>query len=254
MLVLSRGLEDKVVFPNLGITVEILRINGNRVRIGVDAPEDVRILRHELADTYSEQLSAGAASARSGSESHRLRNQLNVAHVALGLAEKQLNAGLQDKALETLRRAVKQFDVLDSSMDQPARPDRSSNKDRPRTLLVEDDENESELLAGYLRMSGFEVDTATDGLQAMLYLGRHDCPDLVLLDMNMPRMDGMSAIRSIRGNADLQTMRVFAVTGVAAEESQVELGPNGVDRWFRKPIKPQVLVDSMREILGLVVA
>ena len=53
MLVLSRGPTDKIVFPNLDITVEILRIGRNRVRVGIDAPKDVRVLRHELADEQS---------------------------------------------------------------------------------------------------------------------------------------------------------------------------------------------------------
>ena len=58
MLVLSRGLTDKIIFPNLDITVEILRIAGNKVRVGIDAPEDVRVLRHELVD---EQSGTGAS-------------------------------------------------------------------------------------------------------------------------------------------------------------------------------------------------
>ena len=49
MLVLSRRQDDKIVFPNLGITVEILKIAGRSVRMGVEAPSDVRVLRHELA-------------------------------------------------------------------------------------------------------------------------------------------------------------------------------------------------------------
>ena len=50
MLVLSRKESDRIVFPTLGITVELLRIRGNTARIGIDAPADVPVLRHELAD------------------------------------------------------------------------------------------------------------------------------------------------------------------------------------------------------------
>lgn len=48
MLVLSRRKDDRVLFPNLGISVHILRVDGNRVRIGVEAPPEVKVLRHEL--------------------------------------------------------------------------------------------------------------------------------------------------------------------------------------------------------------
>ena len=50
MLVLSRGRNDKVLFPELNITVEILNITGNKVRLGITAPPDVSVLRHELVD------------------------------------------------------------------------------------------------------------------------------------------------------------------------------------------------------------
>ena len=50
MLVLSRSREQKIVFPTLGISVEILQIAGNRVRVGIDAPADITVHRHEVAE------------------------------------------------------------------------------------------------------------------------------------------------------------------------------------------------------------
>jgi carbon storage regulator CsrA len=49
MLVLSRKVKDKIVFPTLGISLHILRIAGNRVAVGIDAPSDIPVLRHEIA-------------------------------------------------------------------------------------------------------------------------------------------------------------------------------------------------------------
>jgi carbon storage regulator CsrA len=48
MLVLSRSKTEKIVFPGLGITIEILGVSGNRVRVGVDAPRDIQVLRSEV--------------------------------------------------------------------------------------------------------------------------------------------------------------------------------------------------------------
>jgi carbon storage regulator CsrA len=57
MLVLSRSFQEKIVFPSLGISVEVLRINGNKVKIGVEAPTDIPVHRHEVADRiYREGL------------------------------------------------------------------------------------------------------------------------------------------------------------------------------------------------------
>ena len=57
MLVLSRNSHQKIVFPTLGISVEILQITGNKVRLGIDAPEDIPVHRKEVADRiYREGL------------------------------------------------------------------------------------------------------------------------------------------------------------------------------------------------------
>ena len=57
MLVLSRGNRERIVFPSLGISIEIIKIAGNRVRVGIDAPSDIAVHRSEVADrVYREGL------------------------------------------------------------------------------------------------------------------------------------------------------------------------------------------------------
>lgn len=249
MLVLSRGPEDKIVFPNLGITVEILRVDGHRVRVGVDAPKNIRILRHELVDTLNGELQSEAERKADSKRTHDFRNRLNSAQLSLSLMEKQIDRGMHDEALASLHKAIREIDQLDGNAEAKADDDSAgkSVNSVPRALLVEDDSNECELLAGYLRMSGYEVETAQDGLQAMVQLARRDRPDVVLLDMHMPRMDGPKTVKSIRLNPDYRGVKVFAVTGSQPEEMDVEIGPRGVDRWFQKPIRPQELVDSLND-------
>lgn len=260
MLILSRGLNDKVVFPKLGITVEVLRIAGSRVRVGIDAPKSVRVLRHELEqydDAVDEAVEQAAAS---GLDMHALRNRLNSASLALGLAEKQINAGCTSDALRNMRRAIAEFDRLEKEAQGDAPHESGEMTDgahapgSPRALLIDDDANETELLAGFLQMSGFKVDTAGDGVQAMVHLGNAVLPDVVLLDMHMPRMDGAETVRAIRQTPELQDLPLFAVTGAASDDMPVTVGREGVNRWFRKPIKPQTLVNSINEELGLTVA
>jgi DNA-binding response OmpR family regulator len=119
-----------------------------------------------------------------------------------------------------------------------------------RALVVEDDAKECEWLAGYLRLTGFEVDTAADGLHAMVHLAKHDRPDIVLLDMKMPRFDGSKTVSAIRQNPDYRAMKIFAVTGTDQGETSVTIGPQGVDRWFRKPVDPEQLVSAIQSELN----
>ncbi len=258
MLVLSRGPQDKIVFPNLGITVEILRVDGHRVRVGVEAPKDIRILRHELTNTLNGELRSKAEREAESAKAHDFRNRLNSAQLSLSLMEKQLDRGMHDEALASLHTAIHEIDQLDGNVAVRAGGNSVAealegelSNPLPRALLVEDDSNECELLAGYLRMSGYEVETAQDGLQAMVQLARRDRPDVVLLDMHMPRMDGPKTVKSIRLNPDYRGVKVFAVTGSQPGAMNVEIGPRGVDRWFQKPIRPQELVDSLNDELLL---
>ncbi len=250
MLVLSRRQDDKIVFPNLGITVEILKIAGRCVRIGVEAPPDVRVLRHELADKLAQSTSS-PITAQAKSRDHRLRNRLNKATIGLQLAQKQLELGQLDGADQTLAKVLSEFQTLDDDLGKKgAHPKSAAVR---RALLVEDDANESELLAGYLRLSGFNVDTACDGYDALEYLSEHSQPDIVLLDMQMPRYDGPSTVSAIRCNPQYSGLRVFAVSGRVADEMGVAIGPTGVDRWFRKPLNPQTLVDELNRDMQLTV-
>ena len=249
MLVLSRGLTEKIVFPNLDITVEILRIAGNKVRVGIDAPQDIRVLRHELVD----EQSGTEVSTKTSRLSHELCNRLNTANLALHLLQRQLAAGLAEEAETTLQMALRELDTLNETIGGKADAQPNADQKLPpcRALLVEDDANESELLAGYLQMSGFDVDRAVDGLQAMVYLSRHRSPDIVLLDMQMPRMNGPKTVSSIRSNPTYRDVKIFAVTGTPQAECGVPIGTQGVDRWFSKPINPQELVDVMNRDLTM---
>jgi two-component system, OmpR family, response regulator len=275
MLVLTRGIQDKVLFPNIGVSIEILRVRGDKVRLGIDAPDDVKVLRHELAESADLRESpskpnlACAWQEPSSQALHQWRNRLHGASLAMTLAQKQFDLGQTEAASSSLQHALHEFDLLDHEMARhetkwesrrPTQseynlPESSSSSEsprenrRPRALLVEDNANESELLTAYLNLSGFDVDCAADGYQAVIYLARHETPDIVLLDMLMPRLDGPTTIRSIRSNPDLADVKVFAVSGSDQEALGVRTGPGGVDGWFSKPINPQRLVHEIQQTL-----
>jgi len=247
MLVLSRRPNEKIVFPHLGITVEILHVKGNSVRVGVDAPTSIKVYRHEVA----EQLAATPETPPSPplpppTMTHRVRNRLHVAALALHLVQRHLEEGMAQDAENILKMALNEFGALEKELAGGGTAgDSPSQRILRHALLVEDDANESQLLAGFLRMSGFRVDTANDGCDALDYLSSHQRPDVVLLDMHMPRCGGAETISAIRRDPTLRDLKVFAVSGVSRDEANVPIGPQGVDRWFSKPIDPQRLVEEI---------
>jgi carbon storage regulator CsrA len=241
MLVLSRRPNEQIVFPTLAVTIEVCSVNRNVVRIGIDAPPSVSILRKELADN-----STGVEGLERKSERHRLRNRLHTATLAVHLAQKQLQAGLDTEADATLTEAMREFSALEEQLEA-----KSANADRIiRALLVEDNSNESALLAEFLRLHGVKVETACDGQEALDYLQSHDRPDVILLDMRMPRCDGATTVAAIRRNTAYEGLKVFAVSGTNPEECSIEAGIQGIDRWFTKPVNPRKLVDELHQSLN----
>jgi carbon storage regulator CsrA len=243
MLVLSRRPNDKICFPNLGISVGVLRVDGNNVRLGIEAPKDVKVLRHELAERF--EAGVAAAEKTNAKLSHDMRNRLNTATLALHLTQQQLKLGRAEDAQTTLEKAFREIQALDTELGNlPSQINPDVNEKR-RVLLVEDDTNERELLSGILRMNGFTVDTAEDGLEAIGYLNNHEMPDGVLMDMRMPRLDGPKTITAIRGTATYSDLKLFAVSATDPNEMGVSTGPQGIDRWFSKPLDPTSLVDEL---------
>lgn len=253
MLVLTRREEQKIVFPTVGVTVEVLRIKGNVAKIGIQAPMNVPVLREEImtdADRRREPSSNGLTSELR----HALRNRLNASTIALHLLRRQVELGRVEDAEHTFHKICEELAALEReiSANSPGKADVPSREDSPgiRALLVEDDKNECELLAGYLRMCGFEVNSVNDGAEAIDYLNKNPLPDVVLLDMLMPRFNGAKTIDMIRRNPRLTGLKVFAISGTNPDDLGIATGPRGIDRWFSKPVNPESLVKEMSRELA----
>jgi len=179
-----------------------------------------------------------------------MRTRLHTVGLALQLAQQELAGGQSDQAERSLDEAVQALARLDHEFAL-ARPVAATPAQRilRRALLVEDNANERRLLAKYLERSGFRVDVANDGCDALDYLSSHDRPDVVLLDMLMPRCDGPSTIRAIRNNEHYAGIKVFAVSGLPPNTLSVPIGPEGVDSWFPKPLDPEALIDEINRVV-----
>ncbi len=168
MLVLSRRPSQSFVFPTLGVSVQILRVAGQIVRVGVEAPRSIPVLREELeppGDTSGPPLAVEAADEEAARQArHHLRGRLNTATIALYLAQRQLQSSSTMAAGGTLQQALDELGQLEGELAAANSPTRKPARPRIRTLLVEDNPHESALLEGYLRLSGMEVANARRGL------------------------------------------------------------------------------------------
>lgn len=241
MLVLSRKENEKVLFPHLGIAVQILRVAGGKARLGIEAPDDVSVVRHEIAS--EEQLSefARRLAGSSTNGNHKLRNELQTVLLGMCLMQKQLDRGLIDEAEETLTDMINHMRSVETETGAGRR--QTNMASRRRALVVEDNSNERRLLAGYLSLSGFDVEAVDDGVKALDYLASHERPDAVVLDMQLPRLGGAAAVGVLRSDPRFRGLKVYAVSGMDQRAAHVAIGPEGVDHWFSKPLDPQRLVE-----------
>ncbi len=258
MLVLSRREGETLVFPELDVVLEVLAIKGSAARIGIQAPSKIKVLRGELARSR-EKLAAiidGRLEDPSGKLMHRVRNWLHSAGLRMQLIRRYLEANRLDEAADLIQAVLEEFHSIEQdnartseccnlpAFDWEAGSPCGDGVPR-RALLVEDNANERHLLAGYLRTSGFQVETAGDGQAALDCLQTGECPDLVLLDMSMPVCDGPTFLRKVRAQRSLDQVKVFAVSGCSPTAWDIPIGPQGVDRWFEKPIDPHHLVQEI---------
>lgn len=239
MLVLSRQEKDRIHFPALGISVQILRISGNKVRVGVAAPPEVKVVRHELMSDLWEEKPPQIAGKSVPAE--RLRRHFETASDLLTRLYRYCDSDtLENELVCEVMHHLHSIERQAATLKETDPP--TIHPQRRRALLIEDNHNESKLLAEYLRMHEYEVAMAYDGSEALTYLEHNENPDVVLLDMMMPGMDGPTTIQYLRSDDRHRGLKIFAVSGGDPEDYGVEVSPDGVDHWFPKPLDPEQLV------------
>lgn len=117
-----------------------------------------------------------------------------------------------------------------------------------KILLVDDDKDILEILSYNLRKEGFEVEKATDGISA-LKKAKKFVPDLIILDVMMPNMDGMETCEKLREITDLNEVIITFLTARSEDYSQIAGLDVGADDYISKPIRPKVLVSKVKSLL-----
>ncbi|MCB1759991.1 MAG: response regulator [Gammaproteobacteria bacterium] len=126
---------------------------------------------------------------------------------------------------------VMQEAALEKSYQQAADPVRG----RPRLLLADDNKINADMLARYLRSMGYEVTLAPDGVEVVAS-ALADPPDIILMDIQLPNMDGLEATRRLRGHARLRNTPIIALTALAMPGDRERCLEAGVNDYLSKPV------------------
>ena len=117
-----------------------------------------------------------------------------------------------------------------------------------RILVVEDDAQNSYLIGFILEKSGYTVITVGDGEQAV-EAAASQLPDLILMDMLLPRMSGYDATRAIKADPDTADLTIIALTAYSMKGDRERILEAGCDGYISKPIDPETFVEQMEQFL-----
>lgn len=117
-----------------------------------------------------------------------------------------------------------------------------------KILIVEDEEHIQELLRFNLQNNGYQVTSASDGL-AGLNLARENCPDLILLDLMLPKMDGLDVCRLLKSDPATQSIPIIMLTAKGGETDKVLGLELGADDYLTKPFSIRELMARIKAVL-----
>jgi len=243
MLVLSRHVDDTIRFPDLDITIQVLHLKGKSVRVGIDAPIEISVLRGELEDDSVR----GSRYKLTGETEHEVRNKLNTLNVATAYAKKLIERGEYNLAANKLHLALTEINQGEVIRVDDESSVKESNADNLSALLVEDVDNEREMLAGFLRLHCINVASVASSENAISHLESNPSPDFMMVDIGLPGMSGADLIKTVRSNPAFDEMELFTISGQTPKEANINPAKNRIAKWFQKPLKPLSLIHEIEQ-------
>ena len=121
--------------------------------------------------------------------------------------------------------------------------------DRATQILVADDHEDTRvILRHYFEAMGFEVREACDGEETLAELNE-SLPDAVVLDIQMPKVDGIAVLRAVREDGALQRVPILALSAHALSDEVRQIREAGADAYLSKPADPKSVVAAVRELI-----
>jgi len=217
MLILSRREAEKILFPQLGITVEVSRIQGRTVRLGIDAPDEIRIIRAELEDTADLEIKkpmpkpANGCNGSSIAPVDNIQNCLDAANLAIHLAQNQMRQQLNEKAGEALENALECLENLEAAavrraalapIATPVRESKAAYRCTTKVALFIDENRQlGDDLKRRLARLGYTTLQLESGKSLIEFLQSRDQPSLVLT-FHPPIADHLMVAEDLRFAGD----------------------------------------------------
>jgi CheY-like chemotaxis protein len=127
-------------------------------------------------------------------------------------------------------------------------PRESAKRSRPLVLIVDDFEDNRAMYAEYLTYSGYEVEQAADGQEAV-HMTQRLLPDVVVMDLSLPILDGWEATRRVKADARTRNIPIIALSGHALARHSRGAREAGCDAFLAKPCLPETLVEKIQELI-----
>ena len=118
----------------------------------------------------------------------------------------------------------------------------------PRILAVDDSPSMRQMVSATLTSAGYEVEQAEDGVHALQLAGKQRF-DLVITDVNMPNMDGITLVRELRGKPNYKFVPLLILTTEATSERKLQGKNAGATGWLVKPFNPDKLLATIQKVL-----
>ena len=134
--------------------------------------------------------------------------------------------------------------LLNDEVNLTTRPDSQLFEPKPLILLAEDHESNIRTISRYLTRVGYRVEIALNGFQ-VINQARALQPDLILMDIQMPEMDGLEAIRHLRADSHLADIPIIAVTALAMSGDRERCLAAGADEYMSKPVNLRMLAETV---------
>ena len=151
--------------------------------------------------------------------------------------------------LEAVLAANRAYRVLEANREPKPPSNKPSTSHARKILIVDDDPQIPKMMAQLLEAQGYETDTASDGFEAGVKIMDFK-PDLIILDLVMPGMDGFEVCQRIKENRVTAHIKVLAVSGYDTEEDIERIIRAGADGFLAKPIGGSGMLETLKEMLN----
>jgi len=181
-----------------------------------------------------------------------IQDLINQEVTSTALKEAALQEGMKpllSSALDLVQEGLTSLQEIDRVFGDSDSAPIEEPKTEAAVLVVDDDAMIRKLATTVLRKAGFQCAEATNGVEALEHLNSNPNYDVMVLDINMPEMNGTEVLKQVRHSVQTAGLPVVVLTASETQDLEVELMELGADDYIRKPIDPALFVARINAVL-----